>query len=263
MAAFDWARFIRSVFSQEAAFVFSLAILLIGVLAAWATWRWLLALLKHAGIDEAVEGTAFERTAQSFGVSTVGMVSLLAAIAVYMIAIVVALNVAQLLDPSIFWSHFTGYIPRLFIAAFAIIGGLIAGDKARVVVSDWLRSIKVPEAGLIPEVVRYSIFYIASLLALAQLGVATAALLVLLAAYAFGLVLLLGLAFKDLLAASAAGIYLLLNEPYAIGDEVVIDDKRGIVQEIDMFVTHVEADGEEYIIPNQAVFRSGIVRVRD
>jgi small-conductance mechanosensitive channel len=95
------------------------------------------------------------------------------------------------------------------------------------------------------------------------LGVETMALLILLAAYAFGLVFLVGLAMKDLLSASAAGLYLLLTEPYSIGDEVIIDDQQGIVQEVDMFVTHVESDGKEHIIPNQRVMRSGIVRVRD
>ncbi len=259
----DWAEVIRAVFTKEAAFTVSVGILVIGLLVSYLMWRWVLSLLRNAGIDEAVEGTPFERTAQGFGTSTVGMLALISAVAVYIGAIIVALNVAQLLNPDVFWTNFTGYLPRLFIAAVAMIVGMIVGDKARLHVSERLRSIKVPEAELIPEIVRYSIFYIAALLALAQIGVATTALLVLLAAYSFGLVLLCGLAFKDLLAASAAGIYLLLTEPFTIGDEVRIDEKRGIVQEIDMFVTRIEADGEEYIVPNQKVFRSGVVRIRD
>jgi small-conductance mechanosensitive channel len=43
---------------------------------------------------------------------------------------------------------------------------------------------------------------------------------------------------------------------------VRIDGDGGVVQEVDLFVTHVESDGEEYIIPNAKVFREGIVRVR-
>jgi small-conductance mechanosensitive channel len=163
----------------------------------------------------------------------------------------------------VYWTRFTGYLPDLFIAAFAIIIGLIAGDKAKLVVSERLRSVKLPEATVLPEIVKYSIFYLAILIALSQLGVETLALLILLGAYAIGLVFLTGLALKDLLAAAAAGLYLLLTEPYSIGDEVIIDDRQGIVQEVDMFVTHVESDGEEYIIPNQRVMRSGIVRVRN
>jgi hypothetical protein len=31
---------------------------------------------------------------------------------------------------------------------------------------------------------------------------------------------------------------------------------------MDLFVTHVESDDEEYILPNRKVFRHGVVRVR-
>jgi small-conductance mechanosensitive channel len=260
---FDWPQFVRQVFSRETAVTVSVAILIVGLVIAYFAWRWVDSLLRAADVDTAVEGTPFERTAQSFGTSTVSIISQLTALFVYIAAIVLALNIAQLLDAQLFWAQLTGYLPRLFIAALAIVLGLVAGDKMALVVSDRLRSIKLPEAEIIPELVKYSIFYIAALLALSQIGVATNALLILLAAYAFGLVFLSGLAFKDLLAASAAGIYLLLVEPYAIGDKVEIDDKRGIVQEVDMFVTHIETDGEEYVIPNQRVMKSGIVRIRE
>jgi small-conductance mechanosensitive channel len=53
-----------------------------------------------------------------------------------------------------------------------------------------------------------------------------------------------------------------LEQPYAIGDEVVIGDRRGIVQEVNLFVTHIEDDGEEFVVPNSAVFESGVVRIR-
>lgn len=260
---FDWPRFIRQVFSQETAFTIAIAILVIGLILAYWTWRWVDSFLQGLDVDKAVEGTPFERSAQRLGTSTVSILSQLSGLFVYIGAIILALNIAQLLDTQLFWAQVTGYLPRLFIAAIAIVLGLVAGDKAALVVSDRLRSIKLPEAELIPDIIKYSIFYIAGLLALAQIGVVTNALLILLAAYAFGLVFLSGLAFKDLLAASAAGIYLLLVEPYAIGDKVEIDNKRGIVQEVDMFVTHIETDGEEYVIPNQRVIKSGIVRIRE
>lgn len=260
---FEWARFIRRIFSEESAFAVSIGILVLGVVFAYWVWRWMHTVLRKIGVDDLVEGTPFERTAQNVGTSTISILAQLAALFVYIAAIILALNIAQLMDVQLFWSRLTGYLPRLFIAILALIVGLVAGDKAKLVVSDRLRSIKLPEAGIIPEIVKYSIFYVAILVALAQVGVATQALLILLAAYSFGLVFLSGLAFKDLLAASAAGIYLLLIEPYAIGDKVEIDDKRGIVQEVDMFVTHIETDGEEYIIPNQRVIRSGVVRIRE
>ena len=123
---------------------------------------------------------------------------------------------------------------------------------------------RIPTSGSLipPRVIKYSVLYIASLVALDQIGVNTDALIVLLAVYAFALVFLGGLAFKDFLASGAAGIYLLLNQPYGIGDDVRIGDHRGIVQEVDVFVTHIENDEEEFIVPNSRVLESGIVRIR-
>lgn len=259
----NWSEIVRAIFSEQGAFVVSLAILIFGAVFGYAVWRSTRRLLHEAGVQEAVEGTPFERTARSLGTSTIGLVANLAALFVYVGSVILALNVSQLFDTIVFWSRLTGFLPNLFIAIFALIIGLIAGDKAKLVVSERLRSVKVPEAGILPELVKYSIFYLAGLIALGQLGIATEALLILLGAYAFGLVFLLGLAFKQLLAAGAAGLYLVLTQPYSIGDEVEIDDRRGIVQEVDMLVTRVESEGEEYIIPNQRVFDSGIVRVRN
>jgi small-conductance mechanosensitive channel len=215
------------------------------------------------GVPDLVEGTVFERTARSLGTSTVGILALMAALFVYAGSLVIALSVSRVINTQLFWAQLTSYFPRLFVAALALIASMVIGDKAKLVVSERLRSVKLPEIGLIPELVKYSIFYVGGLVALGQLGVVTEALLILLGAYTFGLVLLCGLAFKDLLAAGAAGFYLVLTEPYSIGDEVRIDDHEGIVQEIDVFVTYVESDGEEYIIPNQLVLRSSMVRVRE
>lgn len=258
----DWPELVRTLFSPQGTFVISLFVLGLGLLAGFLVWRASRRLMAEMGVPETVEGTPFERTARGLGTSTVGIISNLAALFVYIIAITVALNIAQLVDPEVYWTRFTAFLPNLFIAVFAIIIGIIAGDKAKLVVSERLRSVKLPEATVLPEMVKYSIFFIAVLIGLSQLGVDTTALLILLAAYAFGIVFIAGLALKDLLAASAAGLYLLLSEPYSIGDEVVIGDQRGIVQEVDMFVTRVESEKREHIIPNHRVMRDGIVRVR-
>jgi small-conductance mechanosensitive channel len=168
----------------------------------------------------------------------------------------------DILPSAAFLTELRTFLPQLFIAVIVVIVGILLADKAELLVGERLRSIKLPEVTLLPTLVKFSILYIAALIALSQLGVATGALLVLLAAYAFGVVFLSGLAFKDLLSSAAAGIYLLLTEPYSIGDEVEIDGNRGIVQEVDVFVTYVESEGEEYMIPNRKVLRDGAMRVR-
>jgi len=261
-AQVDWASFIRRLFSAEAAFAFAVAILVVGLVAAYLVWRWTGRTLRSHGLGDAAEGTPFDRAARAIGSSTVGVIALLVGVFVYLLAAVLALNVARLLDIQQFWTNVTAYLPRLFVAALAVILGLVAGARAEVAVDERLRSVKLPEVTFLGELAKYSVFYIAALVALAQIGVSTGALLILLGAYAFGLVFVGALAFRHLLAASAAGVFLLLTQPYAIGDEVRIGDRRGIVQEMDVFVTRIENDEEEHIVPNQEVLRSGIVRIR-
>ncbi|WP_276261036.1 mechanosensitive ion channel domain-containing protein [Haloglomus litoreum] len=252
----------RLLTSELDLFVASLIVvtaLVIGI----AVTRLLNSLLTDAGVPDEVEGTLFERTARRLGTSTVKLVSRLSGLFIVVVGTIFALRVAGVVNAGIFITGLTDFLPSLFIAALVVITGLILGDKAELVVSERLRSVKLPEVNALPLVVKYSIFYIAALIALGQLGVVTAALLILLAAYAFGVFFIGGLAFSDMLASGAAGIFLVLNEPYTIGDEVVIDGQRGIVQEVDVLVTRIESDGREFVVPNRQVFKNGIVRIRD
>ncbi len=240
------------------AIVVLLAGVALGAVVAWATRR----VLVLFGVDDAVEGTPFERTARQLGGSTVQILGQLVGAFVFFIAALYALRTIGLVPGEALIEEIGAFLPKLFIAVLVLLIGLIVGDKAEIVVNERLKSVKLPEITIVSTLLKLSILYVAALIALSQLGVATGALLVLLAAYAFGVFFLGGLAFKDLLSSAAAGIYLLLTQPYVIGDEVEIDGNRGIVQEIDVFTTHVEDDGEEYIVPNRKVLREGAMRVR-
>jgi len=248
---------------EEFQYVLALLILAVGLAAGTLIGRLNERLLTAAGVPEAVERTPFERTAQSLGTDTVALVSRLSSWFIYGVVVLIALNVADLLSAQLFWSGVLSFIPDLFIAILVFIVGFVVADKAELVVGERLRSVKLPEVGLLPRLVKYTIVYLAALVALGQLRVAIEALLILLAAYVFAVILLAAVAFWDLLRSSAAGVYLLLNQPYGIGDEVRVGDDRGIVQEVDVFVTRIENDGEEYIIPNSRVFEQGIVRIRE
>ncbi|WP_132060396.1 mechanosensitive ion channel domain-containing protein [Halorussus amylolyticus] len=255
----DWTVLLR----DEFPYVLALLILLLGGLAGYVIGRLNERLLIAAGVPDAVERTPFERTAQSLGTDTVSLVARLSSWFIYGVVVLIALNVAELLNARLFWEGVLRFIPDLFIAILVFIVGFVVADKAELVVSERLRSVKLPEVGIIPRVVKYTIVYLAALVAFGQVGVQTVALLILLAAYVFAAVLLAAVAFWDLLRSSAAGVYLLLNQPYGIGDEVRVGDDRGIVQEVDVFVTRIESDGEEYIVPNSRVFEQGVVRIRN
>ena len=237
-------------------------VLLIGLIIGYITNRVNRRLLTRAGVPNAVEGTAFERTARSVGTSTVAIIAQLSMWFVIGIAVLAALSVADVSFTAQFWGRLTGFLPELFVAILVLIIGIVVGDKIGLVISERLRGIKVPQIGILPRLVNYSIVYIFALIALGQVGVATSALVVLLGGYIVALVIFTAVAFRDILRSAAAGVYLLLNQPYGIGDEVHIADFEGIVQEVTVFVTRIEDDEAEYIVPNRRVFEQGLVRIR-
>jgi small-conductance mechanosensitive channel len=258
----DVLRGVTELLTDEFDLFLAVLVLITGAFLGYGVTRLLRGLMERIGVPEVVEGTPFERGINRVGLTTVGLVSRLSGLFVVAVAVVVAFRLVGVFTAELFVAQLVDYLPNLFIAALVLIVGLILGDKAELATSERLRSVKLPEVTLVPTLVKFSIFYVAFLIALAQLGVMVAALLVLLAAYSFGVFFLGGLAFKDMLSSAAAGVYLLLTEPYTIGDEVGIDGRRGIVQEIDVFVTRIESEGEEHVVPNRHVFQQGIVRVR-
>ena len=242
--------------------VLAAAIIVVGLIAGYLVNRINRGLLVRAGVPEAVEGTAFERTVRSIGSSTVAIIGELSMWFVVGVAVLTALSVANIQYLERFLAGMAGLLPKLFIASIVLIAGVVVADKVALLISERLKGIKVPQVAVLPVIAKYTVVYVVVLIALAQVDVATSALLVLLAVYLFALVLFTGLAFRDLLASAAAGFYLLLNQPYGIGDEVAIGDEKGIVQEVSILVTRVETDGTERVVPNRQVFRHGVIRYR-
>jgi small-conductance mechanosensitive channel len=241
----------------------ALAVFVLSAVFAWVVTKLNAHLLQRARLTESIEGTAFERTARSVGTSTVAILAQLSGWFIVFLGAIVALSVAEPTYAEQFWSQTTKFLPSLFVAVLILIVGIVIGDKIELLLSERLRSVKLPQVGVIPTTAKYSVFYVALLLALDQVGVSTFALVVLLALYALSLVVFGVVAGKELLTSGAAGVYLLLNEPYGIGDTVRIGEKRGVVQEVDIIVTHIESAGEEYIVPNNQVLANGVVVIHD
>lgn len=239
------------------------AVLLGGWVAGYLLGQFNVRILRSLGVPDAVEGTTVERTARKFGTSTVATVGRVTSWIVYVVAVLVALEVGGYFGPAVFLMRAGNVLPNLLLALGILILGLLLADKAEVRVSESLRSVKLPEIGLIPTAVRYTVVLAAILLALAQVGISTAVLLVLFGAYVFAVVVITVVALRQLLSSGAAGVYLLLNQPYSIGDEIAVGEREGVVQEVDVFVTRIEANGREYIVPNHVVFRDGATIVRD
>jgi small-conductance mechanosensitive channel len=234
----------------------------LGVILGYLVSAVLRRLLERLGVPEAIEGTSFERTARDLGTSTVILVARLTRYFVIVVALLVAVSMLGFDYVDQFGSAVASFFPQLFVAVLILIIGFVVADKVELFVAESLRGVKLERIDVIPAGAKYSVLFVAGLIALSQVGVATGSLVVLLGAYFVALIVVGVVAFKQLLTAGAAGIYLVLNQPYGIGDEIRVGDAHGIVCEMDLFVTHIESDEEEFIVPNHKVFEHGIARSR-
>lgn len=69
-----------------------------------------------------------------------------------------------------------------------------------------------------------------------------------------------GFAFRDILQNFLAGILLLLTEPFRIGDQIVVGDYEGVVEEIQTRATFIHTyDGRRAVIPNADLFTQKVL----
>ena len=69
----------------------------------------------------------------------------------------------------------------------------------------------------------------------------------------------IGFAFQDIFKNFLSGILLLLQEPFSLGDQIIVDDYEGTVEEIALRSTQIcTYQGEIVVVPNSIVFTSPV-----
>ncbi|MCU0535671.1 MAG: mechanosensitive ion channel family protein [Hydrococcus sp. Prado102] len=70
----------------------------------------------------------------------------------------------------------------------------------------------------------------------------------------------IGFAFQDIFKNFLAGIILLIEEPFRIGDQIVIEQYEGTVERIDIRNSKIRTyTGERILIPNSTIFTSAVI----
>jgi small conductance mechanosensitive channel len=142
----------------------------------------------------------------------------------------------------------------------------LVGGVAIWVVGGWLinfamklmRRALASSGNLDPSLIVYLVNFLAALLRvilvvsiLGYFGVQTASFAALLA----GAGLAIGAAWSGMLGNFAAGVFLMINRPFSVGDFITGGGVTGTVEEIDMFVTIVRSpDNVRLIVPNGKMF---------
>jgi small-conductance mechanosensitive channel len=108
---------------------------------------------------------------------------------------------------------------------------------------------------LVSKITRWSIVVVVSIVALQQIDFDVTAFLTGLGIVGFTI----GFAIQDVSKNFVAGLLLLLQQPFNIGDAIKVGDFSGTVTSVDLRATGLQTiDGREVLIPNAEVFTSPI-----
>jgi len=149
---------------------------------------------------------------------------------------------------------------RLLVAAAMIV---VAAAAARIVDGRFRRRARAPEAITLYRVLRRTIFativfvgVLSALLVVPQVRAIAGG--VLASSAVVGLVI--GFASQRVIGNAVAGILIAFSQPLRIGDEVLVEGTRGVVEEIALTYTWLRThSGDRYVVPNQNIAATSIL----
>lgn len=119
------------------------------------------------------------------------------------------------------------------------------------------RRIDATLANFLASFARYSALVLVFLVILQLIGIQATSLIAVVGAAS----LAIGLALQGTLSNMAAGVMLLLFRPYRLADDIEVTGRRGIVKDLNLFMTELEAaeNGVQILVPNAQIWNAPIV----
>jgi small conductance mechanosensitive channel len=158
-----------------------------------------------------------------------------------------------------------GYVVQYglsFLAAILIfiIGKWVARLVARFIENAMAKSkIEKTLASFAKNMVYYTILIFVILAALGKLGIQTSSFVALIGAAG----LAVGLALQGSLANFAAGVMIIMFEPFKTGNTIESSGATGVVEEIQIFNTILRSENKKIILPNSKITSDKIVVHQD
>jgi small-conductance mechanosensitive channel len=244
-------------------FAGALVLLVVGLIVVALLRRALVKLLRAAGLDDAGERWGASDVLERFGLSRSLSAVLGGAVRVGLVLVVVfaALSLLGLQFLSASLNAAILYLPRVLLAFLLLLAGMVISELVRRQVDRLSMQMDVPgPIGALAQAVVLAVFVVT---ALAQVGVPTQILLVLVAVLLAGAAATLALAFgiggREMAREVSARRY--VEGAFAVGQEITVSDVRGRIAAIEATSTVLETgEGERVRVPNSQLI-AGVVRL--
>jgi len=146
--------------------------------------------------------------------------------------------------------------PRLVVAIVVFLASLVVAWLAGRAVTRAARNVDEEMTRLLSRLIGVAVIIVGTIIALDQVDFDVTGFVAGLGLVGFTL----GFAFQDIAKNFIAGILLLVQQPFDIGDAIEVAGYQGTVTDVDIRATTIKAwDGQQVIVPNADVYTSPII----
>jgi len=168
-----------------------------------------------------------------------------------------------------------GWMIKLIAAIAVLLIGLIAAGIISRVIKKVLHElelnrilkeqagVKIPVEEFISSLTKYLIYFIAVIWALAELGLQTVILYIILVIVLTILVSFIVLAFKDFIPNITAGFFIHQKNLIKKGDIIKVKDIEGKVVSVDLVETKIKVNGDVVFMPNSVLTKHEIIKKKE
>jgi len=142
--------------------------------------------LDRAGIDDVLRKNVFGKALERSGITVVGFFNLIIRWFVYLIAILAAVNVLDIVILSSYMNQVVSYLPNLIAGMFILVVGFIVSDWMVDTVDAVTAESQVQFAKLFTTALRFFLYFVVTFIALTQMRIDITILNVLVNALAWG-----------------------------------------------------------------------------
>ena len=237
----------------------ALLLLIVGLVLAPIVARVIRKMLESAGLDRLGERLGVPAVLGRIGIdrSLSALVATAIRIALLIVTVVAALSLLGLAALSLALNELILFLPKLLVALLLVLVGFVVAQFVGSRLQALATQMDLP--GSFRQVAEAAIIALFVLTALAQIGVPTAILTVLVAliivAVGATFALAFGLGARDVARQLSAGRY--VGNAYRIGDRIEVAGLSGRIKRIESVATVLEGeDGRSIRIPNQLLLES-------
>lgn len=244
----------------------ALVLLLVGLLVARLVGRTLSRALDALGVDTFGERAGIHDSLERFGMrrSLSKLVGRIVRTGVTIVVVLAAVSLLGLsaLDDAI--NQAALFLPRILTALALLLAGIVVGTFAKGRIDRLARQMDLPDiTGRIAELVIVTVFAVT---AMAQLGVSTAILTVLVGLLLGGVVAAFALAFglggREVARALSSGRF--VRETYEVGTTIAVAGHRGTITAVESAATVLRtSSGTTVRIPNHLLVESVVESFED